>query len=77
MSSKGGFLFFAYRRQIWMSPELVSSKGGFLFFAYRRQIWMSPELMSSKGGFLFFAYRRQILVLHIFIMKHLQKNEQR
>jgi hypothetical protein len=36
MSSKGGFLFFAYKRQILVSPELIriSSKNIFLFFAY-------------------------------------------
>jgi hypothetical protein len=36
MSSKGGFLFFAYKRQILVSPELIriSSKNIFLLFDY-------------------------------------------
>jgi hypothetical protein len=60
MSSKGGFLFFAYKRQILVSPELIriSSKNIFLFFAYKRQILVSPELIriSSKNIFLLFDY---------------------
>jgi hypothetical protein len=40
MSSKGGFLFFAYKRQILVSPELIriTSKNIFLLFDYITQV---------------------------------------